>query len=455
MNLTCFKEYDIRGELDVNFDGNICYRIGAGLPQVLRSGNFVLGWDARESSPALANSVAEGLKISGANVLDIGVSGTEEMYWAVNEFDACGGIQVTASHNPINFNGLKIVKSGAEPLDFSTEYQKLKTLVESNLFLQPTVLGVRRNVSRQARAAYVKKVLSFVEIAKIEPLTVVINSGHGAAGPTFDAISKELSKRGCCIKFICVQNKPDHTFPNGIPNPMLSDNHAATGQVVVKKRADFGVSFDGDFDRCAIFDEKGKYINGEYVIGLLVKYFLEQSPSARIVHDQRVIWNIEDIIKSGGGTAFVSETGHTNFKRKLRETDAIYGGEISHHHYFKDFARSDSGMIPWLIIAQVLSAAKKSLSDLVSACIEKFPSSGEHNFVVREPTVAIAAVAKHYEKYAINLDYSDGLSVSFKDWRFNIRQSKTESLLRLNVEGRGNAGIVATKLAEISKILKN
>ena len=453
MNPTCFNEYDIRGELDVNFDADICYRIGAALPYILGSGDFVLGWDARESSPELADSVAEGLKISGANVLDIGLCGTEEMYWAVNEFNACGGIQVTASHNPINYNGLKIVKSGAAPLDLETEYGLLKTFVESGLSVPQNGSGVHENISSQARNAYVAKILSFVDISKIKPLTVVINSGNGAAGPTFDAISEELFKQGCNIRFIRIQHQPNHTFPNGIPNPLISVHHAVTGGVIINKQADFGVAFDGDFDRCVIFDEGGKYINGEYIIGLLSTYFLEKSPKATVVYDRRVVWNIEDVIRNSGGTTFVSKTGHVNFKIKLRETNAIYGGEISHHHYFKDFAYCDSGMIPWLLVALILSSSGGKLSDLVSNRIEKFPSSGEHNFVVSDPTVAVATVVKNFERDAVNVDYSDGVSLSFKDWRFNIRRSITEPLLRLNIESRGNAGILVTKLAEISSLL--
>ena len=443
--LTCFKAYDVRGELGVDFDTDIAYRIGRSVAQHFRAKKIVIGRDARRTSPELAAAVAHGVNDGGADVLDLGLCGSEEMYWAVTELGACAGIEVTASHNPINYNGMKIVKSGSRPLDDIKDFKKIKTLAENATWDGGLVRGNIEDVSVEGRTKYVDQCLGFVDVAALKPLRIVVNCGNGAAGPTFDAIADALINKFTPIEFIRVDHEPDHTFPNGIPNPLLPENHPATGDVVVSENADFGVAFDGDFDRCFLFDTSGEFVSGEYVVGLLASIFLKKENGGKIVHDPRVVWNTQDIVAENGGITIQSKTGHAFIKQTMRSHGAVYGGEMSAHHYFRDFAYCDSGMIPWLLIAELISKTGKNLRDLVADRFEKFPSSGEMNFKVADADKTIRSVMTEYQSIA-ELDTMDGISLSFSGWRFNLRKSNTEPLVRLNVESRGNAGALAEKI---------
>lgn len=443
--LTCFKAYDVRGELGVDFDTDIAYRIGRSIAQHFRAKKIVIGRDARKTSPELAAAVAHGINDCGADVLDLGLCGSEEMYWAVTEIGACAGIEVTASHNPINYNGIKIVKSGSRPLDGIKDFEKIRILAESAAWNDGPIRGTIEDVGVEARAKYVNKCLGFVDVTALKPLRIVVNCGNGAAGPTFDAIAGALINKLAPLEFIRVHHEPDHTFPNGIPNPLLPENHATTGDVVVNENADFGVAFDGDFDRCFLFDAHGKFVPGEYVVGLLASIFLEKENGGKIVHDPRVIWNTQDIVAENGGIAIQSKTGHSFIKQTMRAHGAVYGGEMSAHHYFRDFAYCDSGMIPWLLIAELISKTGVNLRDLIADRFEKFPSSGEMNFKVADADKTITSVMTEYQSIA-ELDTMDGVGLSFSGWRFNLRKSNTEPLVRLNVESRGNAGALAEKV---------
>ena len=443
--LTCFKAYDVRGELGVDFDTDIAYRIGRSIAQHFRAKTIVIGRDARKTSPELAAAVAHGINDCGADVLDLGLCGSEEMYWAVTEIGACAGIEVTASHNPINYNGIKIVKSGSRPLDGIKDFEKIRILAESAAWNDGPIRGIIEDVGVEARTKYVNKCLGFVDVTALKPLRIVVNCGNGAAGPTFDAIAGALINKLAPLEFIRVHHEPDHTFPNGIPNPLLPENHATTGDVVVNENADFGVAFDGDFDRCFLFDAHGKFVPGEYVVGLLASIFLEKENGGKIVHDPRVIWNTQDIVAENGGIAIQSKTGHSFIKQTMRAHGAVYGGEMSAHHYFRDFAYCDSGMIPWLLIAELISKTGVNLRDLIADRFEKFPSSGEMNFKVADADKTIKSVMTEYQSIA-ELDTMDGVSLSFSGWRFNLRKSNTEPLVRLNVESRGNAGALAEKV---------
>ncbi len=450
--LTCFKAYDIRGELGVDIDAIIAYQIGRAVAQHFDSKNVVVGRDARETSPEFAEAASRGIMDAGATVLDIGLAGTEEMYWAVTEYKANAGIIVTASHNPINYNGMKIVKSGSKPLDDDTDFNVIRKLAENKNWTESLQRGTSFNIAKEARAKYVNIVLKFIDISKLKPLKIVVNSGNGAAGPTFDAIANALEKEKTPFEFIRVHHKPDCTFPNGIPNPLLVENRPATAEVVVAKNADLGVAFDGDFDRCFFFDENGRFIGGEYVLSLLATIFLEKNPGSKIIHDPRVIWNVRDIVGRKGGQAIQSKTGHAFIKQSMRNSKAIYGGEMSAHHYFRDFAYCDSGMIPWLLIAELLSTSGMSLSKLVKSQFDAFPSSGENNFKVENADATIEKVKKRFQSEAISIDETDGVSFAFKDWRFNIRKSNNEPLVRLNIESRGNKVDIQEKLEKIKSI---
>ena len=452
-DLTCFKAYDIRGEIGVNIDEGVAYRVGRAAAQHLGAKSVVIGFDARETSPAFAAAAARGAMDAGADVSDIGMAGTEEMYWAVTEFGACAGIEVTASHNPIHYNGMKIVKSQSQPLEDVGDFQAIKALASSQAWSDVTDVGRELERSEAARQAYVERVLSFVNLPALRPLKIVVNSGNGAAGPSFDAISERLGGSGAPLEFVRVHHTPDATFPNGIPNPLLPENHAATADMVLSEGADFGVAFDGDFDRCFFFDEAGQFVPGEYVVGLLASTFLEKEAGARIVHDPRVIWNTQDSVARTGGVAVQSKTGHAFIKQTMRAREAVYGGEMSAHHYFRDFAYCDSGMIPWLLVAELVSRSGRSLGDWVKDRYAAFPSSGEINFTVSDAGVAIDNVLSAYRADALSLDETDGVSLAFVDWRFNLRCSNTEPLVRLNVEGKGNADALGAHVSAIADLL--
>ena len=452
--LTCFKAYDIRGIVGIDINEEICYSIGRAIAQHFNARKVAIGFDARETSPNYAKAIAEGVMDQGSDVLDIGLSGTEEMYWAVSEFGTCAGIEVTASHNPINFNGMKIVKSGSCPLDSKKDLQAIKDLAELRSWRKIRSKGTLIDCHLKARKAFISRIMRFIDVDTIKPLKIVVNSGNGAAGPTLDAIEKKLSDLNAPLKFVKINHTPDHNFPNGIPNPLLVENQEETGRIVRVERADFGIAFDGDFDRCFFFDEHGQFLQSEYIIGLLASLFLEKAPGSKIVHDPRIIWNIEDIISLKGGFGILSKTGHVLIKQIMRNHKAIYGGEISAHHYFADFAYCDSGMIPWLLITELVSKSGRSLGDLVSDQFRKFPSSGEINFLIEDPTTAIKKVVDRLKDDATSIDKTDGISMSFKDWRFNLRSSNTEPLVRLNIESKGNRSLVNQKVDFIGHLLK-
>ena len=451
--LTCFKSYDIRGEIGKNIDEEIVYRISRSVAQHFSAKSLVIGFDARQTSQAFADAAARGASDNGTNVFNIGLAGTEEMYWAVSEFKACVGIEITASHNPINYNGMKIVKSGSRPLDDEADFKIIKKLAEDEAWSPSSNTGKRLHVAPEARAKYVSQVLKFINIDRLKPLKIVVNCGNGAAGPTFDAIARALLNENAPLEIIRVHHEPDYTFPNGIPNPLIVENRPATANAVISEGADLGVAFDGDFDRCFFFDETGAFIGGEYVLSLLATSFLDKNPGSNIIHDPRVIWNVQDIITRKGGKAIQSKTGHAFIKQAMRQTEAIYGGEMSAHHYFKDFAYCDSGMVPWLLIMELLSTTGIPLSKLVKEQFEAFPSSGENNFTVENADAAIETVLQKYKPDALSIDETDGVSLAFDNWRFNLRKSNNEPLVRLNIEAKGNAIDINQKLEDIKCLI--
>lgn len=451
-DLNCFKAYDIRGRLGIDLDENIAYRIGAAFAVALEAKTGVLGRDVRASSDELAKSVAQGLIDQGCEVLDLGLSGTEEMYFATTHFGADGGICVTASHNPSDYNGMKMVRAGSAPLDAASGLVRIKEIAEANTFEKSATLGNIRDVAKEARTAYVERICQFVDISALKPLKILVNAGHGTAGPTFDAISARLADLGAPLVFERLFHEPDGTFPQGIPNPLLPENRPATADAVRASGADFGVAWDGDFDRCFFFDHTGAFTDGEYVVGLLAEAFLAKYPSATIIHDPRIIWNTQDLVAKAGGRAVQTRTGHAFIKQSMRDENAVYGGEMSAHHYFRDFVYCDSGMIPWLLVAELVSR-HGPLADLVANRKTAFPSSGEINFTLADPKAAIARVRSEFESEAISIDEMDGLGFDMGDWRFNLRTSNTEPVVRLNVEARGDVELVAQGVQRVKRIL--
>ncbi len=450
--LTCFKAYDVRGRLGAELNEGIAHRIGRAFAEVLTARRVVLGRDCRASSDVLAGAVAAGLRAAGADVLDLGLCGTEEVYFATDHLGADGGIMVTASHNPMDYNGLKMVGAGAAPLDDKAGLAAIKALAETQSFAAAPRHGQITDVA-DTRAAYVARVLSFIDVAALRPLTVLVNAGNGAAGPTFDAIATDLAGVGAPIRFIRMHHTPDSAFPNGIPNPLLAENQPATAQAVRENSADLGIAWDGDFDRCFLFDHEGQFVPGEYIVGLLAQAFLAKAADETIIHDPRVIWNTQDIVETAGGRAVMARTGHVFLKQVMRETGAVYGGEMSAHHYFRDFMACDSGMIPWLLVLELLGRHHISLADLLQARRGAFPSSGEINFRVADVAAAVGRVEAAYAPKATARDDTDGMSLDFGDWRLNLRASNTEPLLRLNVESRGRVDLVERAVADISALI--
>ena len=453
-DLTCFKSYDIRGDLTKNFDSEICYRIARSFAMFLKAQKVVVGRDARESSPKLLDSICRGLMDEGVKVLDIGLSGTEEMYWATTKYDASGGIEVTASHNPINFNGLKLVKSGSNPIS-KDDLLEIKRLAEVASFEKLNTRGERVDISNDARKNYVTKVLSFVDVSTFRDFKILVNSGNGAAGPTFDCIANEIKKNNPRICFNRMHHEVNSSFPNGIPNPILPETHLRNQRKILETGSDLGIAFDGDFDRCFFFDEKGNFVPGEYVVGLLAQISLMKEPGATIIHDPRAIWNIQNIVSSKGGKSILSLTGHAFVKRAMRDNEAVYGGEMSAHHYFKEFSYCDSGMIPWLLILEMMSRTDKSLSNLIADQKSRFPSSGEINFGIKNVDDSLKKVIDFYQQLYSQRDDFDGLSLTFDSWRFNLRKSNTEAVVRLNVESQGDPDLVAQKVQEIKSLLNS
>ncbi len=451
--LNCFKAYDIRGKLGEDLDESIAYDIAAAIAEIRQPKEVVLGRDSRESSEALLEALARGFIEHGVDVLDIGMCGTEEVYFATSHLEADLGIEVTASHNPIEYNGMKIVAKGSRPLDPLTEMEAIKARAEIGGFTKAPRQGKRR--SENPRAAYAAKVVSFINPAKLRPLKILVNAGNGTAGPSFDAIDASLKAAGAPLEFVKLDHAPDPSFPNGIPNPILPKNQPRTAAAVRQHGADFGVAWDGDFDRCFFFDAQGAFIDGYYIVGLLTQQALAHQPGAAIIHDPRLIWDTQEVVAQAGGEAIQSRVGHSFIKALMRKTNAAYGGEVSAHHYFRDFMYCDSGMIPWLLIAELISTSGTGLGELVSKRAARFPTTGEQNFVIKDPAAALAHIERELGPEAIEISHADGLSLDFGNWRMSVRPSGTEPLVRLNIESRGDRGLIDAKLTSLTALLKS
>ncbi|WP_131668552.1 phosphomannomutase CpsG [Psychrobacter pygoscelis] len=464
--ITSFKAYDIRGELGVNLDEDIAYRIGRAFAQILtqqryKSDSFaqlnnaiVIGCDIRDSSVSLKEATAQGILDGGVDVIDLGMTGTEEVYFATSHYSALGGIEVTASHNPINYNGLKLVREGSRPISSDTGLADIQKLAESGEFTPEKTKGTL--ISKTDKTAYIDHLMGFIDTSKLKPLKIVINSGNGSAGPVVNLLEQRLIEANAPIKIIKLHHDPDGSFPNGIPNPMIFANRHSTQQAVIEYQADLGIAFDGDFDRCFLFDAEGEFVEGSYVVGMLAQAFLQKHPHETIVYDPRVIYNTEAIINDSNGQAQISKSGHSFIKQVMRESGAIYGGEMSAHHYFRDFFYCDSGMIPWLLTIELLSTSGKSLTQLVNERIAAYPSSGEMNF--RLTDIEAPEIIKRIEHQFAHANPEktmlDGLSLEFGDWRFNLRTSNTEPLIRLNIETKGDEALLKDKIDEIQEWLE-
>ena len=432
--LTCFKAYDIRGKLGTELNEEIAYKIGRAYGQIYQPKTVVIGCDIRLTSESLKQATIQGLNDAGVNVLDLGMTGTEEVYFGAFHLDVQGGIEITASHNPMDYNGMKLVRENARPIGADSGLKEIRLLAESGNFNEVITKG--KTEKYNILPEYIDHLMSYIDPAKIRPLKLVMNAGNGAAGHVVDAIEAKFKQLNLPVELIKIHNDADGTFPNGIPNPILVENRDSTQNAVLEHAADMGIAWDGDFDRCFLFDEKGQFIEGYYIVGLLAQAFLLKQSGEKIVHDPRLVWNTFDVIEQYQGEAIQSKSGHSYIKEKMREHNAVYGGEMSAHHYFRDFAYCDSGMIPWLLAISVLSETQQTLSSLVEGMIEKFPCSGEINFKVADTQATIQKLFDHFSNQNPSIDHTDGVSLDFGAWRFNVRASNTEPLLRLNIESR-------------------
>jgi phosphomannomutase len=446
-NLNAFKAYDVRGRIPDEINESLAYDIGRAFAALVRPKRVAVGHDIRLSSPQLAAAVKRGLTDSGSDVLDIGLWGTEGAYFATFAESLDGGIMVTASHNPSDYNGMKFVREQARPVSSDTGLNEMRAMIEAARLPGTTARpGTDRPLDIHAK--YLEHLLGYVDRSKLRKLKVVVNPGNGGAGLVIDRLEPHLP-----FEFIKVNFAADGTFPNGIPNPMLEENRAATAEVVRRTGADVGLAWDGDYDRCFFFDEQGQFIEGYYLVGLLAEVFLAREKGGRIVHDPRLTWNTIDLVRRHGGEPVLCKSGHAFIKQKMREVDGIYGGEMSAHHYFRTFSYCDSGMIPWLMVLQVI-AERGPLSKLLGERMRLFPISGEINRHLKSDARSILArVRQQYESRAASIDLTDGLSMEFPEWRFNLRGSNTEPLVRLNVETRGSEALMREKTEELLKLM--
>ncbi len=445
--ISCFKAYDIRGRVPDQLNEDIAYLIGRAFAALLSPERVVVGFDIRLTSETLCAAVSRGLMDGGADVVNIGQCGTEEVYFATSHLNASGGIAVTASHNPKDYNGMKLVRENSKPISADTGLFDIKKLAEQGQFPDAERVGTMERVN--IKPAYINHLLMCVDTSLLKPLKIVCNAGNGGAGPAVDLLEPHLP-----FEFIKVHHQPDGNFPNGVPNPMLEENRYSTAAAIAEHQADIGIAWDGDFDRCFFFDENGRFIEGYYIVGLLAQTFLEREAGAKIVHDPRLTWNTLQVVQDNGGEPVLCKSGHAFIKEVMRREDAAYGGEMSAHHYFRDFFYCDSGMVPWLLVLEQMSTAGQPLSQLVDERMKAFPASGEINSTVDDAEALLEQIETRYAPGAVEVDHTDGLSIDFIDWRFNIRMSNTEPLVRLNVESRRDKALMRLKTDELLALIR-
>lgn len=444
--ISCFKAYDVRGRIPSELNEDVAFRIGVGIASYFSAQSVVIGYDIRPSSIDILEALTKGINSKGAKVFSIELCGTEEIYFATNYLNTDAGVMITASHNPADYNGLKIVGKGAKPVSIDSGLGEIKRIAESSEVL-PQINSDIEVVD--IKSEYIQKLMGFINPDLIKPMRVLTNAGNGCAGPILDMLEDHLP-----VQFTKIQNQPDGSFPNGIPNPLLHENRETTSKAVIENSADIGIAWDGDFDRCFFFDSKGMFIENYYLIALLSEQLLKESQGESIVHDPRLTWNTIEEVENFGGVPKISKSGHSFIKEVMRENNSIYGGEMSGHHYFRDFYYSDSGMIPWLLLLENVSLSGTSLTDLVKDRIEKYPVSGEINRTVSNPEQLLEEIKAHYEPHKPKIDDIDGYSFDFNSWRFNLRMSNTEPLVRLNVETRGNSSLMQDKTDEILDLIQ-
>lgn len=451
--LACFKAYDIRGRVPDDLDAEMARLIGRAFAGTLGGGTVAVGRDMRLTGGEISAAVIQGLTESGMHVYDLGLVGTEEVYFATFHLGVEGGVMVTASHNPAEYNGMKLVKKDAVPVSTDTGLRDIEAKVVEDL-KAGTVDDIPegsagRVEERNVRPAYIEHLLSYVDVRELPALRIVANAGNGMAGPVVEEMSPYLP-----FELIPLEFRPDGSFPNGVPNPLLPGNRTATAKAVVETGADLGVAWDGDFDRCFLFDADGEFVEGYYLVGLLAQAALRDEPGSKIIHDPRLVWNTVEMIEEAGGVPLMNKSGHAFMKERMRSEDAAYGGEVSAHYYFRRFSYCDSGMIPWLLVTRLMGRTEKSLGDLVRDRRARFPTTGEINLEIVDPDAVLRAVKTEFGGGACAIDETDGVSLEFKEWRVNVRPSNTEPLVRVNAEARGNRELLEEKTQELLAFMR-
>jgi phosphomannomutase len=443
--LPAFKAYDVRGIVPSELNPDLAYDIGRAYADEIKPKTVCIGHDIRLSGPGLSASLAQAFNDAGVDVVDLGMVGTEMVYFATAFYGYDGGVMITASHNPPEYNGLKMVRAESRPISGDTGLDEIERRAYDKKW-ERSGHGTTR--TQNVYPDFVKHLLEIVPPADLKPLHVLLDAGNGAAGVALEALLPHLPLEVHRRLF-----EPDGNFPNGVPNPILEEQRDGTERELREGNYDFGVAWDGDYDRCFFFDEHGNFIEGYYIVGLLAKAILTKEPGHTIVYDPRLTWYTLDIVANSGGKAVMCKSGHAFIKEKMRAVDAVYGGEMSAHHYFKQHWYCDSGMIPFLLVARLVSQTGRTLGDLVGEMIKNYPCSGEVNSHVADVKATIARVE---EKYGADGEVTrvDGLSIEYPNWRFNLRGSNTEPVIRLNVESRGDRALMEEKTQELLAVIR-
>ena len=423
-----FKAYDVRGLYQEELDEEGAYAIGRAFVEQFRPARIAVGRDMRLSSPAMAAALIRGAVDAGCEVLDLGLVGTEMLYFAVGDLELDGGVAVTASHNPKEYTGMKIVRAGALPVGGDSGLLEIRDRALAGPG-EPASRGSVREVD--IWPAYVERVLSFVDVEAIAPLKVVIDAANGMAGVMLPPVLERLSQ----VETVRHYFEPDGSFPNHEPNPLLPENRQFIVEQTTVEGADFGVAFDGDADRCFFVDDAGEFVPGDFVTALLAESILEKEPGAKIIYDVRASWAVPETIERGGGSPLMNRVGHAFIKHRMREEGAAYGGEVSGHYYFRDFSQADSGTIPFLLMLELVSRKGTKLSEILRPLRERYFITGELNTPVPDVELKLEELEQQFAAQG-EVSHLDGISVDADDWHFNVRPSNTEPLLRLNLEAR-------------------
>jgi phosphomannomutase len=441
-----FKAYDVRGIYPSELDEEGAYAIGRAFVELFQPERIAVGHDMRLSSPAMAAAATRGAVDAGAHVYDVGLVGTEMLYFAVGHLELDGGVQITASHNPKEYTGIKIVRGGALPVGGDSGLFEIRDRALQE-FGDPS--GAGRVEQVDIWPAFVERVLSFVDVDAIALLKVVIDAANGMAGVMLPPVLEHLPQ----VETVRYFFEPDGTFPNHEPNPLLPENRAFIIERTKAEAADFGVAFDGDADRCFFVDDTGEFVPGDFVTALLAESILEKAPGAKIIYDVRASWAVPDTIERAGGVPLINRVGHAYIKLRMREEGAVFGGEVSGHYYFRDFYQADSGVIPFLLMLEYVSRKGQKLSEILQPFRERFFLTGELNTPVPDVDVKLGELKERFEAEGTVSDL-DGISVDAEDWHFNVRPSNTEPLLRLNLEARSK-DLMERKRDEVLDLIRS